>query len=116
VPRTSLHRIEANHLHEALPHRSLNRTRRPRERKQLAVVWTYEHAHYGQPINFPSVQRGSERLRITRSQVHSPSAMCRFVECVDKALSELQLSRVRGFALDSRSQIPTGAVGRAASG
>lgn len=116
MPRTSLQRIEANHLHEALPHRSLNRARPPRGRKQLAVLWACEHAHYGQPINFPSVQRDSERLRITRSQVHSPSAVCRFVECVDKALSELQLSGVRGFALDSRSQIAAGAVGWAVFG
>jgi 7-keto-8-aminopelargonate synthetase-like enzyme len=116
VPRTSLHRIEANHLHEALPHRSLSRTRPPRERRQLAEVWAYEHTHYAQPIDFPSVQRGNEQLRIIRSQVHRPSAVCRLVEYVDNTLSELQLSRMRGFTLDSRSQISTGAVGPAVSG
>jgi hypothetical protein len=103
-------------LHEALPHRSLSRTRPPREHKQLAEVWEYEHTHYAQPTNFPSVQRGNERLRMTRSQVHSPSAMCRFVKYVDNTLSELQLSRMRGFTLDSRSQMSTSAVGPAVSG
>jgi hypothetical protein len=75
-----------------------------------------EHAQHVRPINFPSVRRGSERLGITRSQVHRPSAMCRFVKDVDKALSESQPPRATDFALDSRSQIPTSAISQEVCG
>jgi hypothetical protein len=66
-----------------------------------------EHAR---PITFLPVRRGSERLRITQFQVHRSSATCRFVKDADKALSESQLLRAVGFALDSWSQIPTSAI------
>ncbi|MBO0880178.1 MAG: hypothetical protein J2P17_07445 [Mycobacterium sp.] len=75
-----------------------------------------EHAQHAWAINFLSVRRGSERLRITRSQVRRPAAIRRFVKDVDKALSESQLLRAADFALDSRSQIPTSAISQEVCG
>lgn len=61
--------------------------------KQLADILLHEHAEYAQPINFPSVPRGTERLRINPSPVHSPAAVRRFVDLVDDAWTLLELPR-----------------------
>jgi 7-keto-8-aminopelargonate synthetase-like enzyme len=88
----------------------------PHKCKQLADVLLYGHAQYAQPIDFPSVPRGTERLRITPSPLHSPSATRRFVEHIDMAWTEFALRRAPDFAFDSRSPFATDAVGRAVSG
>jgi hypothetical protein len=90
--------------------RYLSHARRMRECGLVVDALACKHAEQARPINFPSVRRGSERLRITRSQVHRPSAMYRFVNDVNNALSESQLPQSAGFALDSRPQIPTSAI------
>lgn len=54
-----------------------------------------EHGFYAQPINFPSVPRGTERLRINPSPVHSPAVVRRFAEAVDQVWHELELPRRR---------------------
>ncbi|MET9325261.1 5-aminolevulinate synthase [Tsukamurella sp. NPDC003166] len=65
----------------------------PHKCKQLADILLYEHAEYAQPINFPSVPRGTERLRINPSPVHSPAAVRRFVDLVDATWTRLDLPR-----------------------
>nr|WP_238221044.1 aminotransferase class I/II-fold pyridoxal phosphate-dependent enzyme [Tsukamurella pulmonis] len=61
--------------------------------KQLADILLHEYAEYAQPINFPSVPRGTERLRIIPSPVHRPAAVRRFVDLVDDAWTRLELPR-----------------------
>jgi 5-aminolevulinate synthase len=90
----------------------------------LADGLLHEHAQYVQPINFPSVSRGTERLRITPSPLHTPSAVRRFVDHIDQAWSEFELPRAPDFVpprtpdytVGSRPPFAAGAVGHAVSG
>ena len=57
-----------------------------------------EHAIYVQPINFPTVPRGTERLRFTPSPVHEGPEMERLVRAMDALWSECALARGRNVA------------------
>jgi 5-aminolevulinate synthase len=47
-----------------------------------------------QPINFPTVPRGTERLRFTPSPVHGPKEMDALVKGMDALWSHCALSRM----------------------
>jgi 5-aminolevulinate synthase len=78
----------------------------PHRCKQLADRLLAEHAIYVQPINFPSVARGTERLRINPSPVHKPVEVEQFARAINAVWSELGLARVNdidsGTIVDNR--------------
>lgn len=52
-----------------------------------------EHAIYVQPINYPTVPRGTERLRITPTPLHDDDAVERLVSALDEVWRALDLPR-----------------------
>ncbi|WP_343078756.1 5-aminolevulinate synthase [Ostreiculturibacter nitratireducens] len=65
----------------------------PKHCKALSDMLLEDYGIYVQPINFPTVPRGTERLRFTPSPVHDSGEIDRLVRAMDALWSRCALNR-----------------------
>jgi len=65
----------------------------PRKCKRISDWLMDRHGIYVQPINYPTVPKGTERLRITPSPVHSDADIDRLIAALSEIWSECALAR-----------------------
>ena len=65
----------------------------PVHTKVISDALLDEHGIYCQPINYPTVPRGTERLRFTPSPVHGPDELDKLVKAMDALWSHCALNR-----------------------
>ena len=61
--------------------------------KTLTDVLLDEYSIYVQPINYPTVPRGTERIRLTPSPLHSGDDLRKLVEALDALWREMKIER-----------------------
>ena len=62
--------------------------------KYISDILMQDHGIYIQPINYPTVPKGTERLRITPSPVHSPADIDRLVHALGELWTQCELARM----------------------
>ena len=62
--------------------------------KRVSDFLLQDHAIYVQPINYPTVPRGTERLRLTPSPFHDDDKMRKLIAALDVAWSYHKIQRV----------------------
>ena len=66
--------------------------------KMLSDLLLEDHGIYVQPINFPTVPRGTERLRFTPSPLHGSEQIDRLVQAMDSLWGQCALNRAQASA------------------
>jgi len=65
----------------------------PVQCKNVTDVLLDEYSIYVQPINYPTVPRGTERLRLTPSPLHASSDLLKLVDALDVLWREMKIER-----------------------
>ena len=70
----------------------------PVKAKKISDILLAEYGVYVQPVNYPTVPRGTERLRFTPTPFHTDAMFDDLVRAMDKLWSRCNVKRLGGVA------------------